>query len=157
MRVHPLTESIVLGNNRPYRTTDMGENVSPNWFFGFHSAGMGVFEEKTQKHYSAPHFQPKRLFIIVIRRTVPSKMVMPPKIIFPGYFGKYKLVYYQKKKSIVLFPAFPKISPSRRSSPSAPPRKLPSTYVVTAHCGDQSTFFAYLGKNKSILHFFLCS
>ncbi len=67
------------GNNRSNRTTDMGENVPRNWFFGFHSASMGFFEEKISKLYSVPNFSRKKLYSF--SRT--------PKIIFCGYFGKY--------------------------------------------------------------------
>ncbi len=34
-RAHSRVNPIVFGNNRPNRTTDMGENVPPNQFFGF--------------------------------------------------------------------------------------------------------------------------
>ncbi len=34
------------GNNGPSRTADIGENMNPKMFFGFHSASMGVFEKK---------------------------------------------------------------------------------------------------------------
>ncbi len=47
------------GNNQCYRTTDMGENVAPNWFFGFHSAGIDFFEEKISKPDSVRNFNRK--------------------------------------------------------------------------------------------------
>ncbi len=43
----PMSDSVVFGNNRPNRTTDMGENVFPKPFFRFKSDGMKFFEEKT--------------------------------------------------------------------------------------------------------------
>ncbi len=39
VRVHPWVNPIVFGNNQPNRTTDMGENVPQNQFFGFKSDG----------------------------------------------------------------------------------------------------------------------
>ncbi len=53
------------GNSRHNRTTDMGENVPLKLVFGFHSAGMRVFEEKTEKQYWISHFPQKRLSLFL--------------------------------------------------------------------------------------------
>ncbi len=55
MRVYPWVNRIVFGNNRCNRTTDLGENVPQNQFFGFHSASIEFFMEKTYKLYLVPH------------------------------------------------------------------------------------------------------
>ncbi len=47
VRVHSWVNPIVFGNNRPNRTTDIGESVPKNQFFEFKSDGMGVFQKKT--------------------------------------------------------------------------------------------------------------
>ncbi len=61
-----------------------------NWFFGFHSAGMGFFEKKNFKaEFGIPFPIEKVIFIFVIRHPIPWKMAMSPKNYFSGYFGKY--------------------------------------------------------------------
>ncbi len=47
VRVHSWVNSIVFGNNRHNRTTDMGKMCPQNQFFAFKSDGMEFFEKKT--------------------------------------------------------------------------------------------------------------
>ncbi len=46
VRVYPRVNSIVFGNNRPNKTTYIGENVPLNQFFGFKSDGMSFLRKK---------------------------------------------------------------------------------------------------------------
>ncbi len=67
-----------------------GKMCPQNWFFGFHSAGMEFFEEKTYKQYLVPHSPQKRFNSFLSSNTsLPEKWSCPPKIIFRCYFGKY--------------------------------------------------------------------
>ncbi len=59
-------------------------------FFGFHSASMIFFMEKTNKQYVVPHSPQKRFnSILSTDANFASKMVMSPKNFFHSYFGKY--------------------------------------------------------------------
>ncbi len=90
VRVYLWVSPFVFGNNRPNRTADMGENVPQKPFFGFKSDGMRFFQGKTFKRYSVSHFPYKRLYSFLSSDgPVPSKIIMPPRIIFRGYSGKY--------------------------------------------------------------------
>ncbi len=74
VRVHSWVNSIVFGNNRPNRTTDMWENVPPNQFFGFKSDGMGVFwEKKKLKTVFGTPF-PKKIGYIHFCRPMPHSL-----------------------------------------------------------------------------------
>ncbi len=69
--VHPWVNEIVFGNNWPNRITDMVENVPPNRFFGFSSAGMGFLKEKTLKRCTVTPFPTKKVILtFVIRRLI---------------------------------------------------------------------------------------
>ncbi len=62
---HPSINPTVFGKDWFYRTTDMGENMLPNLFFGFNLATMAFFEEKTYK-LELNFSQTKCIFIFVI-------------------------------------------------------------------------------------------
>ncbi len=96
MRVHPWVNSIVFGNNRPHRTTNMGENVPPKPVFCFHSAGMEFFMEKTYKQYLVPH-SPQKKFSPFLSSNVyfASKMVMSPKKYFSRLFWKIWFFFWK--------------------------------------------------------------
>ncbi len=90
MRVHPWVNPIVFGNNRPNRTTYMGENVPQNQYFGFKLDGMGFFEKKNLKTIFGTPFTKKEVIFISVVRPPPSlKKVTPLKKFFRLYFGKY--------------------------------------------------------------------
>ncbi len=125
VRVHTWVNHIIFGNNRSNRTTDMGENVPSklvfwllfsrygvfwgknvtavfgttfpieNWFFGFHSAGTEVFEEKFQNRIRYP-ISHKRGYIHFCHPTSHSlKWSCPP---ICDYFGKYCFVFFFLQK-----------------------------------------------------------
>ncbi len=77
VRVHPWVNRIVFENNRPNRTTNIGENVPPKPFFDFHSAGV------------------KWLCLFLSPMVGSFKKSMLTKIIFRGYFGNY--CFFSKK------------------------------------------------------------
>ncbi len=68
IQVRQRMNPIVFGNNWPNRTTDTGENVSPKpfFFFGFHSACMEFFMEKTYKQYVVPHSPTEKVQLIFV-------------------------------------------------------------------------------------------
>ncbi len=75
VRVYPCMNSIVFGNNRPNRTTDIGKKCHQNRFFGFHSASMG-FLRKTLKNSIWYHISHRKDYINFYRSTplfLPSK------------------------------------------------------------------------------------
>ncbi len=87
---------LFFGNNRPNRTTDMGEAVPPKPAFrlSFNVYGFTCFFlfflRKHLKTVSGTSFPTEKvIFIFVVRRPFPSKMVVSPKIIFCSYSGKY--------------------------------------------------------------------
>ncbi len=61
-----------------------------NQFFGLNSDGMDFFEEKNLKTAFGNTFHTEKvIFIFIVGWPVPPKLVMPRKIIFCSYFGKY--------------------------------------------------------------------
>ncbi len=98
VRVHPRVNPIGFGNNRPNRSTDMGENVPLKPIFWIKFGRYGFSWGKNLKIvFSTPLSTEKIIFIFVVRRPVPSKKVCPLKIIFRGYFGKYCVFFFFKK------------------------------------------------------------
>ncbi len=80
-------ESIVIGNNWPKKTTDIGKMCPQNQFFGFKSEMVYGFWRKNLKTVFTPFSTKKGN--IHSWRAIPSKIVMPPNIICHSYFGKY--------------------------------------------------------------------
>ncbi len=83
------------------RTTSISQNLNTDWLI--HSARdcsqYGVFWGKNFKDvFSTPFPIENIIFNFVIRHLVPWKMVMPPKIIFRSYFGKYCWFFFFLKK-----------------------------------------------------------
>ncbi len=77
VQVYPRVNPIVFGNKRPNRTADMGENVPPKPVFWLSFSRYGFFCGKSLKTLSGTLFPAeKAIFIFVVRRPVPSKMVM---------------------------------------------------------------------------------
>ncbi len=67
-----------------------GGKCAPKTSFSGVSLTVRFFLRKNLKTVFGTPFLPKKvIFIFVVRRLVPSKMVLPPKIIFHSYFGKY--------------------------------------------------------------------
>ncbi len=99
MRVHPWVNPIVFGNDRPNRTTDIGKNVPQNQFFGFHSASMEFFMEKTYNSiwYPIPHKKGSTHFCRPAP-TLPQKWSCFPKTSFRSYFGKDFFFFFFLKK-----------------------------------------------------------
>ncbi len=83
VRVYPRVNPIVFGKKPPNRTTDMGENVPPNLFLDFNSAGMGFSEENTSKQYSVSDFPLKKLYSFLSSDSpFPGKWSCPQKFFF---------------------------------------------------------------------------
>ncbi len=57
-----------------------GKMCPQNWFFGFHSAGMGFLKKKFQSRIWYPFFREEVIFFFVIRQPIPRKIVMPPPL-----------------------------------------------------------------------------
>ncbi len=96
VQVHSWVNPIVFGNNRPNRTTDMGENVSPKPVSSGLSQTVWCFLGKNLKAVLGIPFPPKKVVLIfVIGRHVPSKIVMLPKNNFSLLF--WKILFYSKK------------------------------------------------------------
>ncbi len=76
-------KSHCFGNNWPNRKTDKGEKVPPKPVFWVNFRRYELFWGKNLKTiFGYPFFAEKVIFIFVVRRPIPSKMVMPPKIFF---------------------------------------------------------------------------
>ncbi len=76
MRANPT----VFGDNRPNRTTNMGENVTPKILFWLSFSRYGIFLEKTYKQYLVPHSPQKRFNLFLsCDAYLASKMVMYPQ------------------------------------------------------------------------------
>ncbi len=79
----------VFGTDRPSRTTDMRENVPPKPVFRVSVRRYEVFRRKNlKKVFGIPFPIQKVIFIFVIQRPIPLKMVIHPKIIFRSYSEK---------------------------------------------------------------------
>ncbi len=87
---------LFLETNGPHRTTDMGENVFQKPIFQLSFSRYGFLWRKNLKTVFDTLFPTEKvIFIFVIRWLIPSKMVVPRKIIFRCSFGKY---YFFSKK-----------------------------------------------------------
>ncbi len=91
VRAHSWVNPIVFGNNRPNRTTDMGENVPPKLFFRVQVRQCGIFWEKNLKTVSGTPYRPKKGYMRFLSSNAlsPQKWSCPIKIIFYCYFGKF--------------------------------------------------------------------
>ncbi len=97
MRIHPWMNPIVFGNNWPNRTTDMEENVPQNQFFGFYSAGMEFFMEKTYKQYLVPHSPQKRFnSFLESDADFASKRIMSPQKLFFAVILENIFFFFEK-------------------------------------------------------------
>ncbi len=98
--IHQWVNPIVFGNNRPNRTTGMGENVPPKPVFCIYLTGTCFFEEQSSKLYSVPHFAQKRLYSFLSSDApFPRKWSCPPKSFFCSYVGKGFFFFFLLRKN----------------------------------------------------------
>ncbi len=140
MRVHLWVNPVVIRNNRSNITTDMVENV-PQIRFSAFIQPVWIFWGKNFKILFGILFPTEKvLFIFVVQRPSPSKMVMPSKNYFSQLFWK------------ILFLIFEKIVKGKIFKTSFPTRKIPLIFVARCRlawkwsCPPTNTFSPFLTK-----------
>ncbi len=140
VRVHPWMNPAVFRNSRPSRTADIGENSPPKPGFWLLFSRYGFFGGINLKTVFGTPFPTERVvFIFVVRRPVPSKMVVPSKNYFSLIVWKLLFFFIGKKVKWKIFKT--SMSTKKVVSIFVARRPLPLKTVKFSHKWFLSVFF----------------